>query len=85
LHKPRISWSTFIHQITTIELVEYSSVPNLLLRNLFLESDRTNAEATDEPEVEEVYYAKLNLSRGTKGIYYDIVYGIVEEEKEIEP
>jgi hypothetical protein len=32
-----------------------------------------------------VYYVEPNLSRGIEGIDYDIVYGIVEEEKEIEP
>jgi hypothetical protein len=78
---PRISWSTAIHQTPTIQLVEYSSVPNLLLiYTPYLEPDRNYEEDTNEPEGEEVYYAKPDPLGGIEGIDYDIVYGIQEEE-----
>lgn len=85
LHMPRISWSMAIHKTNTIELSEYSSVLNLLLCTLSLEYDRNYEEATNEPEGEEVYYVEPDLSGGIEGIDYDIVYGIEEEERKIEP
>jgi hypothetical protein len=55
-------------------------VLNHTFLNFFLDYEKTEEEASEEPGEEEVYYQKLDLSRGIEGEDYGIVFGAVNED-----